>query len=148
EVAELLSAGFLEPFEIARDFCLESRSIELGFPCVGRTRSGTPQVRDADVARDGEPRRHRHAEVRHFREVCALSAEDNLHVLCALGAAVTEEVDGLAHDPVRVVSIRSRNGACPDRLGAGWDSLRRSTRDRNRAARPEPTTACPRATDS
>ena len=85
-IAEPLAAGFLEPRQVAGHFLAQA----VAHDAVG-------EVADADVARDGEPRRHGHAEVRHLGEVRTLPAEDGLHVLRAFGAAVPEEVDGGLH---------------------------------------------------
>src|SRR5262249_46879590 len=47
----------------------------------------------ADVGRDGESRRHRQPEARHFREVGALAAQEVAHLGAPLGLAVAEAVD-------------------------------------------------------
>src|SRR5215213_9815872 len=61
---------------------------------------------DARVTGNREPGRHWHTQIRHLGEVGALTAEDLLHVLRALGAAIAEEIDGRSHAAPRFTSSR------------------------------------------
>jgi hypothetical protein len=81
-VAEALARRLLEPLKVAFHFLAE-----------GTRDRAISEIAHAHIARDGESRGHRHAEVRHLGEVRPLAAEDALHVACPVGLAVAEEVD-------------------------------------------------------
>ena len=51
----------------------------------------------ADLGRDREAGRHRHAGAAHFREAGAFAAEHVFHLAVAVGRAAAERVDVLLH---------------------------------------------------
>ena len=84
-VAELLAKQLFHLGDGSRDFDVEIlRQLAAGDIEFG-----------ADLGGDGEPRRHRHADVRHLGEVGTLAAEQVLHVLVSLGLAAAEEINAL-----------------------------------------------------
>ena len=85
-VAESFSRGLFEASEIQRHLLLEARR-----------HLGVAQEVDAAAAGDRKARRDGHTEVGHLSEVCALAAEDSLHVFRAFGLSAAEEIHVLVH---------------------------------------------------
>ena len=84
-IAQLLAHHRLQPVEVLGDL----------FPEPGRVVALVVVERRAHLGGDGEPGRHRDAEIGHFGQVGALAAKQLLHLGFAFGAAAAEEVDVL-----------------------------------------------------
>ena len=85
-IAEPLARCLLEPREMIADFLAK------------RARDATGgEILHARAARDREPWRNGHAEVRHLGQVGALGSQDALHLTRPVSATLTEEVDERRH---------------------------------------------------
>ena len=82
-IAEALAGLALEAFE---------GGVHFGFE-AGRVSASGLVIGDADGGGDGEARRHRQAELRHFGEVGALAAQQVLHRGIAVRGAASEGID-------------------------------------------------------
>ena len=85
-LAQLLAHGVLQGSEVLRYLCVQLPRL-----------ASALQVRLARLGRDREARRHRQPQIRHLREVRALTPQQVLHVLVAF----VEVVDVLGHGSLR-----------------------------------------------
>jgi hypothetical protein len=80
--------------------------LHLGFQ-IGGIGLAVGVIVGADLGGDGEARRNRQTQRRHFRQIGALSAEKVLHRRIAVGGASAEAVHPLSHLAVPELCIRS-----------------------------------------